>query len=144
MKIALTLSGQPRRYQLGFKQLKKWFLDKYDIDVYLHAWKDKEFHKYDFFNKGKLQKTYHVEENIYDELVELYKPKAYLFENSIKFDATDIKGPNNQRLNSQMGMFLSLKRSWDLIEESGEKYDLYIRTRSFPSFRGCSIKQSWN
>jgi len=28
-----------------------------------------------------------------------------------------------------MGMFLSLKRSWDLIEESGEKYDLYIRTR---------------
>lgn len=129
MKIAMTISGQPRRYKEGFHELKKWFLDKYDIDVYMHAWVDKEFHKYNFFNEGKLEKTYHVEDNLYDDLLELYQPKSYLFENSIKFDGADIKGPNNQRLNSQMGMFMSLKRAWDLIEESGEKYDLYIRTR---------------
>lgn len=129
MKIAMTVSGQPRRYKQGFKELKKWFLDKYDIDVYLHAWVGKEFHKYNFFDKGNLEKTYEVEDNLYDELLELYQPKDYLFEKSITFDATDTKGFNNQRLNSQMGMFMSLKRAWDLIEESGEKYDLYIRTR---------------
>tara|TARA_R110000803_G_scaffold27321_1_gene63972 strand:+ start:4875 stop:5621 length:747 start_codon:yes stop_codon:yes gene_type:complete len=129
MKIAMTISGQPRRYKHGFKELKKWFLDKYDIDVYLHAWQDKEFHKYNFFNEGKLEKVYHIKENMYDDLLEFYQPKSYLFEKSIKFDATDIKGPNNQRLNSQMGMWMSLKRAWDLVEESGKKYDLYIRTR---------------
>ena len=31
MKIAMTISGQPRRYKEGFHELKKWFLDKYDI-----------------------------------------------------------------------------------------------------------------
>lgn len=129
MKIAMTISGQPRRYEHGFQELKKWFLDKYDIDVYLHTWVGKEFHKYNFFNEGKLEKTYKVHGDIYNHLTELYQPKDYLFEKSITFDATDIKGHYNQRLNSQMGMWMSLKRSWDLLENSGIKYDLIIRTR---------------
>lgn len=129
MKIAMTISGQPRQYAAGFLECKKWFLDKYDIDVYLHSWVDKEFYKYDFFDEGKLQNTYTATENTYKELLELYKPKNYLFEKAITFDATDIKGSNNQRLNSQLGMWMSLKRAWDLVEESGIKYDYVIRTR---------------
>jgi len=129
MKIAILVSGQPRRYRNGFKDLKKWFLDRYDVDVYLHAWEDKVFHKYDFFNEGKLQKVYNVENNLYQNLVDWYQPKDYLFEPAIKFDAADLKGPNNQRLNSQMSMWLSLKRSWDLMEATGIKYDLVIKTR---------------
>lgn len=125
----MTISGQPRRYEHGFQELKKWFLDKYDIDVYLHTWVGKEFHKYNFFNEGKLEKTYKVHGDIYNHLTKLYQPKDYLFEKSITFDATDIKGHYNQRLNSQMGMWMSLKRSWDLLENSGIKYDLIIRTR---------------
>ena len=38
MKVAICISGQPRNYEQGFKELKRWFLDRYDIDVYLHAW----------------------------------------------------------------------------------------------------------
>jgi hypothetical protein len=129
MKIAMTISGQPRQYAAGFLECKKWFLDKYDVDVYLHSWVDKEFHKYDFFDEGKLQTTYTATENNYNELLELYKPKDYLFEKAITFDVTDIKGINNQRLNSQLGMWMSLKRAWDLVEESGIKYDYVIRTR---------------
>ena len=129
MKIAMTISGQPRQYAAGFLECKKWFLDKYDIDVYLHSWVDKEFYKYDFFDEGKLQNTYTADENTYSEILELYKPKGYLFEKAINFDATDIKGSNNQRLNSQLGMWMSLKRAWDLLEESGIKYDYVIRTR---------------
>ncbi len=60
MKIAMTISGQPRQYAAGFLECKKWFLDKYDIDVYLHSWVDNEFYKYDFFDEGKLQTTYTV------------------------------------------------------------------------------------
>jgi hypothetical protein len=129
MKIALTISGQPRRYRHGFKELKRWFLDRYDIDVYLHAWQDKQFKKYDFFNEGKLKYTYNVEENTYQNLIDWYQPKDYLFEKAIKFDATELKGQHNQRLNSQMGMWMSLKRAWDLVEKSGIKYDLVIKTR---------------
>ena len=129
MKIAMTISGQPRQFASGFLECKKWFLDKYDIDVYLHSWVDKEFHKYDFFDEGKLQTTYTTTENTYNELLNLYKPKDYLFEKAITFDATNIKGINNQRLNSQLGMWMSLKRAWDLVEESGIKYDYVIRTR---------------
>jgi hypothetical protein len=129
MKIALTISGQPRRYRHGFKELKRWFLDRYDIDVYMHAWVDKHFYKYDFFNEGKLQRVYNVDQNTYKNLLDWYQPKKHLFEKAIKFDATDLKGQNNQRLNSQMGMWLSLKRSWDLLENSGIKYDLVIKTR---------------
>jgi len=129
MKIALILSGQPRRYRNGYKELKKWFLDRYNIDVYLHAWKAKEFHKFNFFNGGKLEKIHHVDENLYDNLVNWYQPKGYLFEKSIQFDGKDIKGQNNQRLNSQMGMWMSLKRAWDLVENSGIQYDLIFKTR---------------
>jgi hypothetical protein len=129
MKIALTVSGQPRRARNGFYELKKWFLDRYDIDVYLHGWIDKQFYKYDFFNDGVIQKVHNVENNLYQNIIEWYQPKGHLFEKSIKFDATDLKGSHNQRLNSQMGMWMSLKRAWDLLEESEIKYDLVIRTR---------------
>ena len=51
----MTISGQPRQYLAGFSECEKWFLSRYDIDVYLHSWVDKEFHKYNFFDEGKLQ-----------------------------------------------------------------------------------------
>lgn len=129
MKIAMTISGQPRRHIHGFKELKKWFLDRYNIDVYLHTWVDKKFYKYDFFNQGKIQKVHKVNSKLYDELLDLYQPKNYLFEKAIQFEATEIKGSHNQRLNSQMSMWMSLQRAWDLVEQSGIKYDLVIRTR---------------
>ena len=129
MKIALLLSGQPRRYRNGYKELKKWFLDRYDIDVYLHAWEAKEFHKFNFFNRGKLEKIHHVDTDLYDNLVNWYQPKDYIFEKQIQFDKKDIKGKNNQRLNSQMGMWMSLKRSWDLMDKSEVQYDLIFKTR---------------
>jgi hypothetical protein len=40
MKIAVCISGQPRNYEQGYYELKKWFLDRYDCDVYFHTWKD--------------------------------------------------------------------------------------------------------
>ena len=40
MKVAVCISGQPRNYKKGFLEIKKWFLDKYDCDVYIHTWYD--------------------------------------------------------------------------------------------------------
>lgn len=129
MKIALLISGQPRRYRHGHHELRRWFLERYDIDVYLHSWKAKEFHKFNFFDQGKLEKVHKADDTLYENLINWYKPKDYLFESAIQFDGADLKGPNNQRLNSQMGMWMSLKRAWDLMENSGVKYDLIMKTR---------------
>jgi hypothetical protein len=129
MKIALTLCGQPRNIDVGYKELKKWFLDKYDIDVYMHAWKNKEFKKYNFFDDGKLEKVYKPTSQVYRNILEWYQPKDYLFEKEITFDSSDHRGDNNQRLNSQLSFFLSLKRVWDLVEASNIKYDYVIRAR---------------
>jgi len=129
MKIALTLCGQPRNIDVGYKELKKWFLDKYDIDVYMHAWKNKEFKKYNFFDDGKLEKVYKPAPEVYKNILNWYKPKDYIFEKEITFDSSDHRGGNNQRLNSQLSFFLSLKRVWDLVEASNIKYDYVIRAR---------------
>jgi hypothetical protein len=73
--------------------------------------------------------NYDLNGKLYDELLELYQPKGYLFEKAIQFEAAEIKGSHNQRLNSQMSMWMSLQRAWDLVEQSGIEYDLIIRTR---------------
>ena len=64
MKIALCFSGQPRSFRAGYEYYKKNLLDHYDVDVYIHAWK--------MPNGG-------------NDLVELYKPKDYIFKVSINF-----------------------------------------------------------
>jgi hypothetical protein len=63
-----------------------------------------------FLMRSKLEKVHRVEDNLYQNLIEWYKPKDYLFEKAIKFDASRFKRfSHNQRLNSQMGMWMSLK-----------------------------------
>lgn len=124
MKIALTLSGQPRHHRKGFLENKKHFLDKYDVDVYLHSWLGAEFKRYRY---GAVRKSYKASPEVYDQLVEWYQPKDYLFEKPINFDITGIE--DYERINSQMGGFMSAYRAWSLIENSGIKYDYIIRTR---------------
>ena len=124
MKIALAISGQPRNHRKGFLEIKKHFLNKYDIDVYLHSWKGSNFNRYRY---GGVRKSYEINSDTYDDLLNWYQPKDYLFEKPIDFDSTGIE--DNQRINSQMGCFMSAYRAWNLIEQSGIKYDLVIKTR---------------
>ena len=124
MKIAMTLSGQPRRLEAGFYELKKHFLSKYDIDVYMHSWRDEYFYKYFY---GQVQHKYKVDTSVYDKALELYQPKNYLFEKGIRFDKAPIE--DEGRFDSHFGMTLSIKRAWDLLEQTGVKYDYVIRAR---------------
>ena len=126
----MTISGQPRQYAAGFLECKKWFLDKYDIDVYLHSWIDKKFYKYDFFDEGKLQNTYTADENTYSEILELYKPKAYEFQKPIVFDGTGIVGTHcKYRLDNLLSAAYSIHTCYNLVKESGIEYDYVIRYR---------------
>jgi len=124
VKIAMTISGQPRRLEAGFYELNKHFLSKYDIDVYMHSWKDEYYYKYYY---GELVHKYKADMSAYDKALELYQPKKHLFEKGIKFDSYGIEDVG--RFDSHFGMTLSIKRAWDLLESSGIKYDYIIRAR---------------
>ena len=124
MKIAMTISGQPRRLEAGFYELNKHFLSKYDIDVYMHSWKDEYYYKYYY---GQLMHKYKADMSAYDKALELYQPKKHLFEKGIKFDSHGIEDVG--RFDSHFGMTLSIKRAWDLLESSGIQYDYIIRAR---------------
>ncbi len=43
MKVALLLSGLPRKVEDGYERTWKHIIENYDTDIYLHAWKDEEW-----------------------------------------------------------------------------------------------------
>lgn len=52
MKIALLLSGLPRKVELGYNKCWKQIIDKYKTDVYLYCWKDEEWELIPHFYKN--------------------------------------------------------------------------------------------
>lgn len=124
MKIAICISGQPRNFKQSYISLKKYFLDKYNCDVYFHTWKTPTFESTNF---GGGNHQYSLTEQDYRDLIDLYQPKNYILEQPIVFDASGYKCPIwRQPLNNTLSMFYSIYESFQLIE--GE-YDYVIRTR---------------
>ena len=124
MKIAICVSGQPRNFKKSYITLKNTFLNKYDCDIYFHSWKSNNFKSTDFGDSGH---EYHLEENNYSELIELYKPYKYLFESPIIFDASGLTCPIwRQPLNNTLSMYYSIYKSIQLVSQN---YDYIIRTR---------------
>jgi hypothetical protein len=78
MKIAVCISGQPRNYEKGYQELKKWFLDKYDCDIYIHTWKDSS--PMEAGHKFAQKREYEFTNEDYDRILELYKPKTWNFQ----------------------------------------------------------------
>jgi len=129
MKVAVCISGQPRNYEKGFSELKKWFLDRYDCDVYIHAWKDTKS-SVQTSHKFASNKSYTFTEEDYSKILELYQPKDYCFQLPIPFDNHDIRGPIlGYKLNDLLSAGYSRQACYNLVEESQIKYDLVIRTR---------------
>lgn len=147
MKIAVCISGQPRNFKQSYNSLKQYYLDKYDCDVYFHSWKTPIFESTNF---GGGNHHYSLTEQDYEDLISLYKPKKYILEHPIVFDASNYKCPLwRQPLNNTLSMFYSIYKSFSLIEKT---YDYVIRTRfdvdyscldlSFPD-EGINIPE-WN
>ena len=45
MKVALLLTGLPRKVQEGYDNCWKHIIENYDTDVYLHFWEDDDYEK---------------------------------------------------------------------------------------------------
>lgn len=123
MKVALLLTGLPRKVEQGYEHYWKNIVENYDTDVYLHFWEDEEWEK----------------------VLNVYAPKKYICEKPFKFSKyreginsyfsdgvtpDDLSRPleeydvaGNFR---SLPMFYSWQTGYNLIE--GE-YDCIIRSR---------------
>ena len=135
MKIAICISGQPRNYEYGYHELKEWFLDRYDCDVYFHTWKDT---KTEFVSAHNFTETryYKFTEQDYQNILDLYQPKDYIYQNPITFDSMGIKGNLGFTLDGIFSAWLSTQQSVKLALESGIDYDLIVKYRFDLQFTG--------
>lgn len=139
MKIALCISGQPRMYKKGYSELKEYYLDKYDVDVFIHTWKDKIYKGTEFYPEDKNNKQYEYTKEIFSDLIELYNPKSILIEDQLKFIEPDIISPTwRQSLQNCASMWYSVYKSNELRKHyeviQNIKYDYVIRTRTDLTF----------
>jgi len=63
MKVALLLTGLPRKVQEGYEHYWKHIVENYDTDVYLQYWEDEE----------------------YEKVLQVYKPIKHIQEKPFKF-----------------------------------------------------------
>jgi len=135
-KVALCISGQPRSVEEGFPYIKKYFLEKYNPDVFLHSWYDKEKvgKKFDFsieYNRNDFWR-----EGIDRRLLDLYNPKKYVIEKPKEFDLSRLMHGNFEMLNpyNVSSMFYTIFRSNSLKKEyeleNNFLYDVVIRIRT--------------
>jgi hypothetical protein len=146
MKIALCLFGFPRTYKKGYKDLKKYLLDKYDIDIYCHLWwKQNNYSpKAPWISDPLLI----MDEDIKNEIQDLYNPKKIIMENPDDFihkNTNEVDKLILDEINSKTdyysieaakycykaipSMFYSMTTCVNLALDSKIEYDFIIRTR---------------
>ncbi|CAO4842229.1 MAG: hypothetical protein CNLJKLNK_00776 [Holosporales bacterium] len=133
LKIAVQIFGHVRTFEKCFPSLKKYVLDVYDCDVFMHIWDTlapiKTHHNYD----SKIKNIYLSEEYV-NKIKEKYNPKVlkidtqnfindekpflgmpHLPQKGIKYLSYSMKSVNSLRIKFQ--------------EETNQQYDgvLYIR-----------------
>jgi len=63
MRVAIVISGLPRKVKEGYNQFWKSIIENYNADVYLHFWEDEE----------------------YEKILSVYNPKKYISEKPFSF-----------------------------------------------------------
>lgn len=141
MKIAICFSGSIRDFPSCFPSLKRYFLDNFNADIFLHLWKMK--------NVSELNSNvdFKWKNDLCDEkyVIDCLKPVSYIideysldWENKIinesgidisKFTDENLK---NYGVNA-CGMYYKIMKCFELVEdychENDKKYDLVIRAR---------------
>lgn len=121
MKVALLLTGLPRKVNEGYQQTWKHIIDNYDTDVYLHAWKDEEW--------VKINEIYYNAKSV--QVQEPFKFTKY--KKDIKLPHSDKSRPLPQydvmSCFRQLPMFYSWQMGYRPLYDSMIDYDVVIRSR---------------
>jgi hypothetical protein len=151
-RVAICLSGQPRSYRETFPYIYHHIIQPNNADVFFHTWFDESNLYMEKAHVGR--GDCHLPETTVSELVQMYKPKAYLVEKPKPFKKpnllmNDTRVRNFINMNSQlnhtpqqaqdhairqnMSMLYSIFKSNELKEtyanENGFVYDYVIRIR---------------
>ena len=87
VKIAYCLSGQPRYFAEGYKNITK-FVEKHDVDFYYHTWtlpNEETFYSHSGY-RNIPREDLKSDKDIITKINSLYNPKAYIFEEAKTFD----------------------------------------------------------
>lgn len=132
MKIALVLSGQIRHLKKGYEFIYKNLMEGYEVDVFIHAWHNKEKDGENF--SSWWVGTHNKEDDVLS--LEIYKPKKYIIEPQKDFDNKTYnanKFEGSYRINATLSMFYSIKEANKLKKEYEKelnfKYDIVVRCR---------------
>ncbi len=121
MKVALLLSGLPRKVEDVYNCTWKHIIENYDTDVYLHAWKDEEWEL--------VSKTYSNTKSL--QIQEPFRFTKY--KEGIKLPHTDKSRPLPQydvmSCFRQLPMFYSWQMGYKPLYDSMFEYDVVIRSR---------------
>lgn len=132
MKIAVCFSGQPRYIEEGYYFVKKYLLDKYDVDVFVHTWWDDSYPGSEF-DYTDLNRDCKYSEDTLLKISKLYNPKLIQTEKQIAFEYFDDVHYGRLHPVSPYSMFYSIKKSNDLKKqyelENNFIYPLVIRCR---------------
>jgi len=121
MKVALLLTGLPRKIEEGYERTWKTIIEKYETDVYLHSWKDEEW-----------QKVSEIYPNA--KSIQIQEPfKFTKYKNGIKLPHKDTSRPLPQydvmSCFRQLPMFYSWQMGYRPLYDSMIEYDVVIRSR---------------
>lgn len=121
MKVALLLTGLPRKVNEGYQHTWKHIIENYDTDVYIHTWRDEEW--------DKVPQVYSFAKSI--QLQEPFKFTKY--KEGIKLPHTDKSRPIPQydvmSCFRQLPMFYSWQMGYKPLYDSMIDYDVVIRSR---------------
>lgn len=124
MRIAVCISGQLREW-FRAKENQKWFWetigDRGEVDYFIHTW------DYSGDREGVSQPYIwrKVEQKEFDEVVDWYKPKKYIFDNKKQNFFYD--DDHWMSLFYSMAQSIMLKREYEI--ENNFEYDVVIKSR---------------
>lgn len=136
MRVAILLSGQPRFLSRNnLESLNKWFLSKYDCDVYCHFWWNPEggvFETSPWNHIGGVK----ISSNIDKIIEDLYNPKVSKWDLPPKEEEfmRNYKNTSNPRTNYNLpSLYFSMLKSYQLLEyaclNEGLHYDWVVKLR---------------
>lgn len=121
MKVALLLSGLARKVEEGYKTTWGHLIDNYDVDIYLHAWKDEEWEKLSQLYPNA--KSTHTQEPF----------KFTKYKEGIKLPHNDTSRPLPQydvmSCFRQFPMVYSWQNVYQQMYDTQIQYDVVIRSR---------------
>ena len=140
MKIALLFRGQPRFIEnnISFLSHKKFILDKYSTDVFIHTWWSKDGGEYDCAPWSGIQNCSIPSERAINILNNIYNPKNMLVEKPRKFKIEDEYGlekwnkkfSETTSMSNTFSQLYSVNQVCNLVEkEDIKKYNFLVLSR---------------